>query len=125
MRVVQAHGVFDILHYGHLLHLLQARALGDRLVVTITSDEHVNKGPGRPVFPSGKRAAMLSELRCVDEVRVMDSAEEAINAVKPSIYCKGQEYRGRLPEQTLVESLGGKVIFTIGETHSSTALVGL
>ena len=125
LAVVQCHGVFDILHYGHLMHLMQARALGDRLVVTITADEYIHKGPGRPVFPAEKRKAMLEELRCVDEVHVIHAsgAEEAVMAVQPNIYCKGQEYRGRLPEQTLVESLGGKVVFTIGETHSSTELV--
>ena len=125
MIVVQAHGCFDILHYGHLLHLLQARALGDRLVVTITADEYIRKGEGRPVFSADKRKAMLEELRCVDEVQIIHAAgaEEAVIAVQPNIYCKGQEYRGRLPEQTLVESLGGKVVFTAGETHSSTALV--
>ena len=50
-RVVLAHGVFDLLHMGHVRHLEAAKAEGDLLVVTLTADRHVNKGPGRPVFP--------------------------------------------------------------------------
>ena len=47
--VVQAHGTFDLLHLGHVRHLEAARKLGDVLVVTVTADHFVNKGPGRPV----------------------------------------------------------------------------
>ena len=50
--VVLAHGVFDLLHIGHIYHLQEARAAGDVLIVTLTADQHVNKGPGRPVFPA-------------------------------------------------------------------------
>ena len=127
MIVVQCHGCFDVLHYGHLVHLRAARALGDKLVVTITADEYIHKGDGRPVFTAQKRKAMLEELRCVDEVHIIHApdAESAIIAVQPNIYCKGSEYRAHLPERRLVESLGGRVVFTTGETHSSTALVPL
>src|ERR1700761_1767165 len=50
MAIVQAHGPFDLLHLGHARHLEAAKALGDVLVVTVTADRYVNKGPGRPVF---------------------------------------------------------------------------
>ena len=49
-KIVQCHGVFDLLHVGHLKHFREARTFGDILVVTITPDEFVNKGPGRPAF---------------------------------------------------------------------------
>ena len=55
-RVVLAHGTFDLLHMGHVRHLEQARAQGDILIVTITGDDFVNKGPGRPVFTAMLRA---------------------------------------------------------------------
>jgi cytidyltransferase-like protein len=48
--VVFCHGCFDILHYGHVRHLEAARDMGDVLVVTVTPDRFINKGPGRPVF---------------------------------------------------------------------------
>ena len=54
--VVQAHGTFDLLHIGHVRHLELARSLGDVLVVTITADGFVNKGPARPVFSEELRA---------------------------------------------------------------------
>src|SRR6516225_5599857 len=60
--VVQAHGTFDLLHLGHVRHLEAARRLGDILMVTVTADRHVNKGPGRPVFSEGLRAEMLAAL---------------------------------------------------------------
>ncbi len=112
--VVQCHGVFDVLHYGHLIHLQQARTFGDVLIVTITADKFVFKGPNRPVFKQHQRVAMLRALAIVDDVRVIDApgAEEAIRAVRPNIYAKGIEYQGLLKEQPLVESLGGKVMFT-------------
>ncbi len=61
--VVQAHGTFDLLHLGHVRHLEAARKLGDVLVVTVTADRFVNKGPGRPVFNAELRAEMLATLR--------------------------------------------------------------
>ena len=64
--VVQAHGTFDLLHLGHVRHLEAARALGDALVVTVTGDAFVNKGPSRPAFLEGLRAEMLAALQCVD-----------------------------------------------------------
>ena len=113
--VVHCHGTFDMLHWGHLVMLQHARSLGDILIVTLTADKYVAafKGPGRPVFKEHQRAAMLRALACVDDVRIINSpsAEPAIRQVKPNIYVKGKEYDGRLAEQRLVESFGGKVVF--------------
>ena len=61
--VVLCHGVFDVLHVGHLRHLETARRHGTKLVVTITADRFVNKGPGRPIFNSDLRCEMLSSDR--------------------------------------------------------------
>src|ERR1700676_2218175 len=58
--VVQAHGTFALLHLGHVRHLESARLMADFLVVTVTADHHVNKGPGRPVFGAELRAEMLA-----------------------------------------------------------------
>ena len=113
MIVVLAHGCFDVLHSGHLLHLREARKLGDRLVVSITADEFIHKGPGRPIFDQYERAAALRELRCVDEVIISycGGPEASLRSVMPNIYVKGKEYEGRLKEAGLVEALGGKVVF--------------
>ena len=126
MKVVLAHGVFDILHFGHLQYLEFAKRQGGYLIVSVTSDKHVNKGPDRPVFPLEKRMAMVKALRVVNQVVASHDAlpNVIIRRIRPDVYVKGAEYRGKLPEQELVESLGGVVVFSDGVVHSSTALVG-
>src|SRR5213080_2133296 len=69
-KIVHCHGVFDLLHIGHLRHLKAAREWGDALVVTITPDRFVNKGPGRPAFTEILRAEALAMLECVDFVAI-------------------------------------------------------
>jgi len=93
--VVQAHGTFDLLHLGHVRHLEAARKHGDVLVVTLTADRFVNKGPGRPVFTEILRAEMLATLQYVDWVAINESpdAVSAIACIKPHIYIKGQDYQ--------------------------------
>ncbi len=93
-RLVQCHGTFDLVHPGHVIHLEEARALGDALVVTVTAEAFVNKGPGRPCFNDELRAHSLAALECVDYVVLIPfpAAVEAIRLVKPAVYCKGREY---------------------------------
>src|SRR5689334_3927010 len=92
--VVQAHGTFDLLHPGHVRHLEAASRLGEVLIVTITADRFVNKGPGRPVFGEVLRAEMLANLANVDWVGINESpdAVSAIETIRPSVYVKGQDY---------------------------------
>lgn len=112
MITVLANGVFDFLHWGHLMHLQQARTFGDVLIVAVTEDEHVNKGPNRPFFKLHQRMEMLRALAIVDKVFQVSCPEDAIQIVKPQVYVKGVEYMGNLKEQALVESFGGRVMFT-------------
>lgn len=131
-RVVQCHGCFDIVHPGHIRHLRFARAQGDLLLVSITPDALVGKGAGRPLIPQELRAENLAELDCVDWVHVAGEATavELLDAVRPDIYIKGQEYesnrdpRFKLERET-VEAHGGRVVFSSGDVvFSSTALIG-
>jgi cytidyltransferase-like protein len=89
--IIHCHGVFDLLHIGHIKHLEAARQLGDVLVVTTTPDRFVNKGPHRPAFPEKLRAEALASLACVDFVAVTEwpTAVETIQIVRPSLYVKG------------------------------------
>ena len=123
MIIVLCNGCFDLFHYGHLLHLQAARKLGQVLIVSVTLDECVNKGSKRPIFKLHQRMAVLRALAIVDDVVSTRSAAEAINKIRPHVYCKGREYEGRLPEQPLVESYGGRVVFTDDEVYSSTQLI--
>src|SRR5689334_11042016 len=90
-KVVHCHGVFDLLHIGHIKHLEAARQHGDRLVVTITPDRFVNKGPHRPAFPERLRAEALASLACVDFVGINEwpTAVETIKRLKPNFFVKG------------------------------------
>ena len=129
--VALCHGCFDILHCGHLRHLEAAKAMADFLVVTVTPDRFVNKGPVRPVFREEQRAELLAGLQVVDWVCVnrWKSAVEIIRLVRPNLFVKGEEYESRAEqvnpnffvEATAVEEAGGKVAFTRGLTLSSTA----
>src|SRR3954453_10036067 len=116
-KTVHCHGVFDLLHIGHLRHLNGARKLGDILVVTITPDRLVNKGPGRPAFTESLRAEALAMLECVDLVAInrWPTAVEPIGLLQPDVYVKGSDYRdaaqdvtgGIIDEQNAVEKHGG------------------
>jgi cytidyltransferase-like protein len=67
-RVVLCHGIFDLLHPGYVVFLEEARACGDVLVVSVTADKFVNKGPGRPFCKEQLRARALAALSIVDYV---------------------------------------------------------
>lgn len=132
-RIVQCHGTFDLIHPGHVFHLEEARSLGDVLTVTVTGEGHVNKGPGRPYFNDQLRAHSLAALGCVNHVVVVPfpAAVEAIECVRPHIYCKGKEYEtpqndvtGNIADDVqTVERLGGKVCYIGSIVFSSTKLL--
>ena len=132
-RVALAHGVFDLVHMGHVRHLEAARQDGDLLVVSITPDRYVNKGPGRAVFPEQFRAEMVAALACVDHVVInaWPTAEELITAVRPAVYVKGPDYRnesedltGKIAdERAAVERIGGRIVYTDDITFSSSNLI--
>ena len=119
VRIVQCHGTFDLVHPGHIIHFEEARALGDVLVVTLTGSRHVNKGPGRPYFDDRMRVKALATLSIVDYVVVVPfaAAVEAIECVKPDVYCKGKEYEDQSNDVTgnirddvdTVARIGGEV----------------
>lgn len=131
--VVMAHGVFDLLHMGHVRHLEEACRQGSRLIVTVTPDRYVNKGPGRPVFNEAMRAEMLAALACVDWVAVngTPTAEAALERIKPNVFAKGPDYAdpsqdvtGKIhAEQQAVERHGGRLIITDDVTLSSSELI--
>jgi len=132
-KIVLCHGAFDLMHTGHIRYLQRARKEGDFLIVTITSDEFVNKGPGRPVFGEQLRAENIAALACVDIVTInkAPTALPAIEAFKPNLYVKGVEYQneeadvtGNITRERLaVEANGGNIFFTDEITFSSSSLL--
>ena len=132
-KIVQCHGVFDLIHLGHIRHFNLAKKEGDVLVVTITKDKLVKRGPGRPIFNEHLRAETLASLAMVDYVSIIDSptATECIKILKPDVYAKGLDYKkkekditGKIyEEEKAVKSIGGRLIFTDDITFSSSKLI--
>ncbi|MDP7020608.1 MAG: adenylyltransferase/cytidyltransferase family protein, partial [Pirellulaceae bacterium] len=129
-RVVLCHGVFDLVHIGHIRYLQQARQLGDALIVTITPDCHVNKGPHRPIFTEDVRLDWLAALDCVDftAINLWPTAVEAIANLRPDIFAKGGEYRDNktpelLREEKAIADSGGQMVFIDDFTSSSSSLI--
>ncbi len=131
VRVVQCHGCFDIVHPGHIRHLQFAAAQGDRLIVSVTADAYVNKGPDQPMFTHDLRAENLAALAFVDWVYIHHepTAVSLLGEIKPEIYIKGAEYASKndprfADERAIVESNNGRVVFSSGDVvFSSTAIV--
>jgi len=132
-KVVLCHGVFDLLHIGHIKHFDKAKNLGDTLIVTVTPDRYVNKGPNRPIFPLQTRLESLAALENIDYVapNTLISATKLIKTLKPNIYCKGKDYKnynhdstGEIKKEALaIKSVGGSLIHTQTELFSSSKII--
>ena len=132
-KIVLVHGVFDVFHLGHKRHLDIASKYADILVVSITTDKFVNKGPGRPVFKQDHRAELIASLAVVDFVYINDDETpiNIIKTIKPSFYVKGNDYKNLkkdftgniLKEKKAVESNNGSIIFTNEIEFSSSSII--
>src|SRR5262245_47501996 len=131
-KVIMCHGTFDIVHPGHVRHLLYAKRKGDVLIASLTADAHIVKANFRPFVPQELRAFNLAALEAVDYV-VIDTNETPIaniGVIRPDYFAKGYEYTrdGLHPktaeEQTAVEAYGGEIIFTPGDiVYSSSRII--
>ena len=117
-RIVATNGCFDLLHFGHVSYLQQARKLGDLLIVGLNSDASVRqlKGPSRPLAGENHRAAVLAALECVDAVVVFPQkrAHRFLATVQPDVYVKGGDYRPDTldpRERAVLTAIGTKVRF--------------
>ncbi len=132
-KIILCHGTFDLMHGGHIKYLQKAKSLGDLLFVTVTADEYVNKGPGRPVFNDSLRAENLAALACVDYVGINHelTAVGMLKKVCPDLYVKGSEYQK--PEEDVTGNIqkeidavregGGDIFYTNEITFSSSSLL--
>lgn len=127
MKIVLANGVFDVLHVGHIEHLREARAMGDMLIVALTDDDYVRKGPGRPINSWSDRAAMLKELRCVSQVIHSLGAVSAIREIRPNLFVKGIDYADgkRFTEEVehACKMYGAKLCFTSSQKRSAKEII--
>jgi cytidyltransferase-like protein len=133
-RVIMCHGVFDVVHPGHVRHLLYARSKADLLIASITADHHITKGTHRPHVPQDLRAVNLAAFEVVDYVVIDKNAKpiDNIRIIQPDYFAKGFEYTASgMPVKTaeeadVLQSYGGEIIFTPGDiVYSSSNLIDL
>ncbi len=132
-KVGLCHGVFDLIHPGHIIHFEEAKSVCDVLVVSVTAAKYVRKGPDRPYFNDEMRLKFLSEIECIDYVMLSEgyTVDDIIECVEPDLYIKGQEYAKSSDDVTgmidreveLVRQHGGDVYYTSGPVFSSTKLI--
>ena len=132
-KVALSHGVFDVLHIGHKRYFEVAKSYADILIVSITTDKFVKKGPSRPFFNQNIRSEMVASLDMVDYV-VLSNSETAVNVIsklKPNFYVKGQDYKNLksditkniFKEKKAVEKNNGQLIFTDEIQFSSSNII--
>ncbi len=132
-KVILSHGVFDVLHIGHINHFISAKKNGDVLIVSVTPDKYVNKGPNRPIFNIKQRISFLSNISSIDYVieNKFPTSEKLIKILKPNIYCKGLDYlhskndvTGEIKNEIkAIKKIGGKIIFTKDKLFSSSKII--
>ena len=131
-KIGLCHGVFDILHEGHIEHFQESKKFCDILVVTVTSNSYVNKGPNRPINNHFSRAKMLSSLKYIDYVAINynPTSENVIKSLKPNIYFKGKDYLGNTDhtnrlnsEMKALKNVKAKLLITKSDLKSSSKLI--
>ncbi len=131
-KVIMCHGVFDVVHPGHLRHLLYAKSKADILIASLTADHHIAKGRYRPHVPQELRAINLAAFEIVDYVIIDPEPTplKNLSLIKPDMFAKGYEYQASgLPLKTqneleVIRSYGGEIIFTPGDyVFSSSQLI--
>jgi len=133
-KAIMCHGVFDVVHPGHVRHMLYAKSKADILIASITADRHIDKGKYRPHVPEQLRAANLAAFEMVDYVVIDQNAKplDNLKTIQPDFFAKGYEYQSAgvhpktAEEMAVLESFGGQVIFTPGDiVYSSSRLIEL
>ena len=132
-KIVLCHGVFDLVHLGHIEHFKSAKKYGDYLIVSLTLDKFIKKGPGRPLFNEQQRMEYLKQIKIIDQVILSktESSIDVINTIKPDFYVKGPDYKENYKDKTkkiilekkAVEKNGGKIKFTNDIIFSSSNIL--
>ena len=125
------HGVFDLVHLGHMHHFINAKSCVDVLVVSVTVDKFVNKGPGRPLNTVTQRLEFLCNINAIDFVveSPYPTSAEVINSLQPLFTSKAKsietqnDLSGEIYLKKAVENHGGTIQYTEGFTDSSTRFV--
>ena len=128
-KAIMCHGTFDLVHPGHIRHLIYAKSKADILITSLTADAHIHKANFRPFVPQDLRAMNLAALEVVDYVIIDENPTpiENIRIIQPDLFAKGYEYsKSGLPPKTreekeTLESYGGEILFTPGDIVFSSS----
>lgn len=128
-KIVFTNGCFDLLHFGHVHYLAEAKALGDILLVGLNSDASISriKGPNRPIKDEASRSLILAALECVDGVIIFEE-DDPLNLIKqvmPDILVKGADYEvNQIVGADVVLENGGQIqTLAFKEGYSSTKII--
>lgn len=136
-KTVLVGGCFDLLHYGHISFLKEAKSHGDWLVVALESDESVKrmKGDARPIHSQAQRKAMLEALSCVDEVMTLPPMRgdrdyyELVRKTKPSVIAITEGDPHTLKKSEQAKEIGAELVVVpkihTPSTSQLTKLLGL
>ena len=129
-KIILCHGVFDIVHPGHIRHFAHCKQKADILIVSLTRDIFIKKGTYRPMVPERLRAFNLASLQLVDYVIIDQNTSpvKLLKKIKPNFFAKGLEYANlknplTVKEKNVVESFGGKMIFSPGDYVLSSSKI--
>ena len=132
-KIVLVGGCFDILHFGHIHFLREAKKLGDYLIVALESDENLKKlkGQGRPIHNQDQRSQILKSLNFVDEVLDLppmksdSDYEKMVIEISPHIIAITEGSKTK----THADKVGAKVIevpkIKVSSTSQIAKLIGL
>ena len=138
-KIVHCHGVFDLLHIGHLKHFESAKKYGDILIVSLTSNKFVFKGVNRPYFDEQERLEALASIEVIDFVVLNNYPDsiDIIKKIKPHYYCKGPDYgslenksrstfdnnKNFVNEQKICKKIGCEIKLTSDIKFSSSKII--
>jgi len=128
-KVAFTNGCFDVLHYGHIKYLEDAKSKGDYLIVAVNSDSSIKKikEANRPVIGQLDRLKTVAALASVDFVILFneDNPLRLIKALRPDILIKGSDWsKERIIGADFVKSYGGKVLtVNLVKGRSTSAII--
>lgn len=126
--IVTTNGSFDLLHFGHVTMLEEAKSLGDVLIVGLNSDNSIRgyKGKYRPICPQQHRAGMLAALACTDYITIFDELTpiDLLDVIRPHVHVNSPEHGKECVERDVVERNGGRIhLAQLVEGMSTTQLI--
>jgi rfaE bifunctional protein nucleotidyltransferase chain/domain len=132
-NIILSHGCFDVFHVGHLNYLKESKNIGGILVVSVTADNYINKGPDRPLFSIKERLSIIDELKCVDYCCISNdfTCIDIIKKLKPNFYTKGVDVKGKesiigsnlYNECEELDRVNGKLTFVNSNTSTTSTKI--